>query len=567
MARAVPSLVKVKDGGHRLFENDPETARVVSEMLLDLEKNGLEAVRRYSEKFDGWRPERFELSRKEIGEATARLDPEVIADTRFCQDNVRRFAEAQRATLLALETEIRPGVILGHRHIPVSSVGSYIPGGRYPMFGSAQMSIIPAKVAGVGAVAACTPPMPGGGYFPATIHAIHAAGADRIFVLGGVPAMALMAFGMGEVAPVDILCGAGNKFVAEAKRQLFGRCGIDLLAGPTEIMVLADDSADPALVACDLLGQAEHDPNSGIALVCLSEGFGRACLAEVERQLQTLPTREIAAQSWAANGRIYAAGTPEEAVALANDYAPEHLELHAADPEYYFSRLTNYGSLFIGEETTVAYGDKTIGTNHILPTSRAARYTGGVWVGKFLKTVTYQRMSRAASVEVGAVTARQCRVERMLAHAITAEVRVARYGGKAPAKEPLFTRQKIPIVPRILRLQGIEQILSRRGRGRGVGPPFGYGPPHPGEFLSTLGLVASLGLEIVGGGRIGIGRRKERFGSHRHQPNPRLGNAIAPDFVLLLGDQADHLHPQLLAVVNQALIFGREVGGGRIDSG
>lgn len=420
----------IKDGGHRLFENDPETARLVSDMLLDLEKNGFDAVRRYSEKFDDWKPERFELDAFEISRAIAKLDPQVVSDTAYCQGNVRAFAEAQRKTLLELEVPTRPGVILGHKHIPVRSVGSYIPGGRYPMFGSAQMSIIPAKVAGVKNIVACTPPVKGEGYFPATINAIHQAGADRIFIIGGVPALALMAFGMGEVDPVDILCGAGNKFVAEAKRQLFGRCGIDLLAGPTEIMVLADDSADPALVACDLLGQAEHDPNSGIALVCLSETFGRACLAEVEKQLAVLPTREIAAQSWAANGRIHVAADRNEAIELSDDYAPEHLELHVTDPDYYFSRLTNYGSLFIGEETTVAYGDKSIGTNHILPTSRAARYTGGVWVGKFLKTVTYQRMTREASVEVGRVTSRQCIAERMLAHAITADVRVARYGGK-----------------------------------------------------------------------------------------------------------------------------------------
>ncbi len=417
----------IKEGNHRLFENDPETAQVVSAMLLDLEKNGLAAVRRYSEKFDDWKPTNFELSPAEIRSAIARLDPQVIADTHFCQGNVRRFAEAQRATMAPLEVETRPGVVLGHKHIPVSSVGSYVPGGRYPMFGSAQMSIIPAKVAGVKTVLACTPPVRGEGWYPATINAIHAAGADRVFVIGGVPALALMAFGMGVVEPVDVLCGAGNKYVAEAKRQLFGRCGIDLLAGPTEIMVLADDSADPALVACDLLGQAEHDPNSGIALVCLSETFGRQCLAEVERQLAVLPTRDIAAQSWGANGRIYVAQSPEEAVALCDDYAPEHLEIQVLDPAYYFERLTNYGSLFIGEETTVAYGDKSIGTNHILPTSRAARYTGGVWVGKFLKTVTYQRMTREASVEVAKVTARQCRVERMLAHAITADVRVERY--------------------------------------------------------------------------------------------------------------------------------------------
>jgi sulfopropanediol 3-dehydrogenase len=296
------------------------------------------------------------------------------------------------------------------------------------MFGSAQMSIIPAKVAGVETVVGCTPPVKGAGWYPATINAMKAAGADRIFVLGGVPAMALMAFGMGEIDPVDILCGAGNKFVAEAKRQLFGQCGIDLLAGPTEIAIIADDSADPALVACDLLGQAEHDPNSGQLCVCLSEPFARAVLRELETQLATLPTRDIARQSWATNGRLLVADNRDEAIALSDDWAPEHLELHVAEPDIYFQRLRNYGSLFIGEETTVAYGDKSIGTNHILPTSRSARYTGGVWVGKFLKTVTYQRMTRAASVEVGQVTARQCDVERMHAHAITARVRVERYG-------------------------------------------------------------------------------------------------------------------------------------------
>lgn len=424
-------MLILKNGGHRLFENDPETAGIVSGMLSELERGGMDAVRKFSEKFDDWKPTNFELTAAEIQEAQDRVSNEVKADTEFCQANVRQFAEAQRETLLPLEVEIRPGVTLGHRHIPVRAVGSYIPGGRYPMFGSAQMSIIPAKVAGVKTVTACTPPVKGEGYFPATINAMAAAGADRIFVVGGVPAMALMAFGMGVVEPVDILCGAGNKFVAEAKRQLFGRCGIDLLAGPTEIMVLADDSADPALVACDLLGQAEHDPNSGVALVCLSETFGAKCLEEVERQLVDLPTRDIASQSWAANGRITVAESAEEAISIADDYAPEHLEIHVKDPAFYFDRLTNYGSLFIGEETTVAYGDKSIGTNHILPTSRAARYTGGVWVGKFLKTVTYQRMTAAASAEVGAVTARQCRVERMLAHAITAEIRVERYGKKA----------------------------------------------------------------------------------------------------------------------------------------
>lgn len=418
----------VKPGGHRLFEKDPQTAAIVSEMLLDLEAHGMDAVRKYSRRLDDWDPPSFEMTPGQIQQAISQLTPQAIRDTDFCQGNVRRFAQEQLKTLLPLEVELRPGVWLGHKHIPVNAVGSYIPGGRYPMFGSAQMSIIPAKVAGVKTVVACTPPVKGQGWYPATINAMTKAGADRVFVLGGVQAFAMMAFGMGEVAPADVLCGAGNKFVAEAKRQLFGRCGIDLLAGPTEILVIADDTADPALIACDLLGQAEHDPNSSVCLVCLSEGFARKCIAEVEKQLAVLPTREIAAQSWGANGIVYAADSPDEAIALSDDYAPEHLELHVKDEDYYFDRLTNYGSLFIGEETTVAYGDKTIGTNHILPTSRSARYTGGVWVGKFLKTCTYQRMTPAASREIAEVTERQCNLENMLAHGITARVRIERYG-------------------------------------------------------------------------------------------------------------------------------------------
>ena len=417
----------LKKGGHRLFQNDPETAKIVSEMLIDLEKNGLDAARKYSKQFDDWAPPDFELSEAQIGETIAKLDAQLIEDTDFCQANVRRFAEAQLRTLLPLEVETYPGVVLGHKLIPVKSVGSYVPGGRYPMFGSAQMSIIPAKVAGVENVYAFTPPVKGEGYYPATINAMKKAGADRLFILGGVPAFAMMAFGMGVVEPVDFLCGAGNKYVAEAKRQLFGRCGIDLLAGPTEILVIADDGADPALVACDLLGQAEHDPNSGIAMVCLSERFGRRCVEELENQLAVLATRDVAEQSWRNNGLVYVADDADDAIAISDDYAPEHLEIHVGDPDYYVARLRNYGSLFIGEETTVAYGDKSIGTNHILPTSRAARYTGGLWVGKFIKTVTYQRMTAAASRLVGEVTQRQCKIERMLAHGITAEARVRRY--------------------------------------------------------------------------------------------------------------------------------------------
>ncbi len=396
-------------------------------MLVDLEKRGMDAVREYSSKFDDWSPANFELSSAQIDAAVAAVGPHVIQDTDFCQANVRAFARAQLATMHDLEVETRPGVILGHRHVPVNSVGSYIPGGRYPMFGSAQMSIIPAKVAGVKNVSAFTPPVKGQGFFPATVNAMKKAGADRIFILGGVPAFAMMAFGMDVFPPVDMLCGAGNRFVAEAKRQLYGRCGIDLLAGPTEIMVIADDSADAALVACDLLGQAEHDPNSGLALICFSEDFAQRCDEEIQKQLTVLPTRDVAALSWRDNGRIYIADGRQEAVAIADDYAPEHLEIQTSDQDYYLVNLRNYGSLFLGAETTVAYGDKCIGTNHILPTSRAARYTGGLWVGKFLKTVTYQRMTPAASKLIGEVTERQCEAERMQAHAITARVRVARY--------------------------------------------------------------------------------------------------------------------------------------------
>jgi sulfopropanediol 3-dehydrogenase len=420
----------VKEGGHWLFEGDEQTSLRVREMLQQLKREGMDAVRKFSDEFDRWNPPSFELTESEIQEAIEKCSDQLIKDTDYCQQNVRTFAQAQLSTMLPLEVEISPGVILGHKHIPVGCVGSYVPGGIYPMFGSAQMSIIPAKVAGVETVIGCTPPVKGTGYYPATINAMKKAGADRIFVLGGVQAFALMAYGMGEVPPADMLCGAGNKFVAEAKRQLFGQCGIDLLAGPTEIAVIADDGADPALVACDILGQAEHDPNSGQILICLSESFAKATIEEVSRQLEVLPTRSVAAASWTNNGKVHVAEDKDEAIMLSDEYAPEHLELHVEDVPYYFQRLKNYGSLFIGEETTVAYGDKSIGTNHILPTSRSARYTGGLWVGKFLKTVTYQKISPQASMEVGEVTARQCEVERMLAHAITATVRMQRYSNK-----------------------------------------------------------------------------------------------------------------------------------------
>lgn len=420
----------LKPGKHRLFEQDAETAGVVSRMLSDIEKNGMDAVRKYSRQFDDWDPPSFRMTESEIAEAITRVSAEAIRDTDYCQANVRAFAKAQMDSIGDLVVETQPGVTLGHKHISVNSVGCYVPGGRYPMFGSAQMSMIPARVAGVKNIIASTPPVKGQGYYPATINAMKKAGADAIYILGGVPALAVMAFGLEDVPAVDMVCGAGNRFVAEAKRQLFGRCGIDLLAGPTEILIIADDQADAPLVACDLLGQAEHDPNSGCCLICFSEEFGRRVITEVDRQLETLPTREIASLSWRDHGIVQVAADKEEAIRLSDDYAPEHLELHVADRDYFFHNLTNYGSLFIGEETTVAYGDKTIGTNHILPTSRSARYTGGLWVGKFLKTCTYQYMTRAASIETARVTERQCLLEGMKAHAITARVRIERWGEK-----------------------------------------------------------------------------------------------------------------------------------------
>ena len=423
-------MLVYKEGGHRLFQNDSECAEIVSRMLADLEKRGMDAVREYSKKFDDWSPADFELSPAQVDTAIATLDRRVIEDTDFCQSNVRAFAKAQLRTLLPLEVETRPGIILGHKHVPLKSVGSYIPGGRYPMFGSAQMSIIPAKVAGVQNVYAFTPPVKGQGFFPATVNAMKKAGADRIFIVGGVPAFAMMAFGMGVFKPVEHALRRGEQVRGGSQAATLWSGGIDLLAGPTEIMVIADDSADAALVACDLLGQAEHDPNSGVALICLSQDFARRCNDELNRQLEVLPTRDVAELSWRDNGKIYIAESREEAVELADDYAPEHLEIHTADQDYYLQNLRNYGSLFVGEETTVAYGDKCIGTNHILPTSRAARYTGGLWVGKFLKTVTYQKMTPAASKIIGEVTERQCAAERMLAHAITAHVRVERYGNE-----------------------------------------------------------------------------------------------------------------------------------------
>lgn len=411
---------------HSIEPVDPAISATVAEIVAAVRERGAEAVREYSERFDSWAPESFRLSPEEVERTIAGVRPEVLEDIRFCQAQVRRFAQAQRSAITDVEVETLPGVTLGHRNVPVSSVGAYVPGGRYPMVASAHMSVVTAKVAGVERVAAVTPPMRGG--VPAeTVAAMHLAGADEIHVLGGVQAVAALALGTDELAAVDMIVGPGNSYVAEAKRQLFGVIGIDLLAGPSEILVIADDSAEPEVVAADLLGQAEHGPTSRAILISLSPELSSAVAAEVERQLTTLVTADVASVAWREHGEIHTVADHEAALALADQLAIEHVEVQTRDLELYRTRLRNYGSLFLGPETTVAYGDKTIGTNHILPTAGAARYTGGLWVGKFLKTLTYQRCTPAASRLIGEVCARQCRIENFEGHALTCDLRVSRY--------------------------------------------------------------------------------------------------------------------------------------------
>ena len=408
---------------------DAAVRTTVESILHDVETRGDEAVRAYSEKFDRWAPADFRLSPAAIAEILARVDPGVRRDIEFAQRQIRVFAEAQRDALRDVEVETIPGVTLGHKNIPIQSIGCYVPGGRYPMIASAHMSILTAKVAGVPRVIACTPPYEGRAH-PETIVAMALAGADEIYILGGVQAIAAMGLGTASIAPVDMLVGPGNAYVAEAKRQLFGRVGIDLLAGPTEILVVADDTASADMVATDLLGQAEHGPNSPAVLVTTSRALADAVVTEVDRQLKVLPTADLAGVSWRDYGRIILVDDEEEAVEVADDIASEHVEILTRNPHYFLERMKNYGSLFLGPETNVAYGDKVIGTNHILPTKRAARYTGGLWVGKFLKTVTYQHVTPEASVVIGEYCSRLCAIERFWGHKEQADHRVRKY---APA--------------------------------------------------------------------------------------------------------------------------------------
>jgi sulfopropanediol 3-dehydrogenase len=434
----VPSPLYLKrPGGSAAQGPDPAVAQRVSEMLSRIESEGVDAVRAYSRELDDWDPPSFEVDDDQIAAAAASLPDELRESIAFAQAQIANFARLQRATLTDFESETLPGVFLGQRQIPVASVGAYAPSGRVPMLAAPFMTVLVPKVAGVDTVIACSPPRAGAPHAP-TLHAIATSGADRIFALGGVQALAAMAFGLLDgVPPVDMIVGPGNAFVAEAKRQLFGRVGIDLLAGPSEVAVIADESADPELVAADLLAQAEHGPTSPAVLITTSEDLGRAVMAEVERQLDELdrvapagaPAGETPRRAWSDHGVVMVAGDREHAAALADEVATEHLEIHTTDDAWYLQRLRNYGSIFLGSRATVAFSDKAIGTNHTLPTGRAARYTGGLSVATFLKTLTYQRIESDAGVRaVAPHVAEISRADLMPAHEATATKRLQRWG-------------------------------------------------------------------------------------------------------------------------------------------
>ncbi|WP_213315378.1 histidinol dehydrogenase [Klebsiella aerogenes] len=410
--------------------HDRTVREAVEKILADIEARGDAAVRELSIKFDKLDRANFRLSQQEIDDCYAQLSDRDIADIRFAQEQVRNFAQHQRDSLKDIEVETLPGVILGHKNISVSAAGCYVPGGKYPLLASAHMSIITAKVAGVPRIVTCAPPF-NGKPAPAIVVAQHMAGADEIYCLGGIQAVAAMAVGTESIAPVDMLVGPGNAFVAEAKRQLFGRVGIDLFAGPTETLVIADESVDGEICATDLLGQAEHGPDSPAILLTTSETLARETLAEIDRLLAVLPTAEIARQSWAKFGEIIVAEDREEMLKIANELAFEHVQVMTRDPDWFLENMQNFGALFLGPRTNVAYGDKVIGTNHTLPTRKAARYTGGLWVGKFIKTCTYQKvLTDSASAQIGEYCSRLCALEGFSGHGEQANVRVRRYGNK-----------------------------------------------------------------------------------------------------------------------------------------
>ena len=407
---------------------DAKVRQTVETILADITARGDDAVKEYSKKFDNWDPEEFTLSNDEINKAIKKLSARELEDIKFAQTQVRNFAQIQRDSMLDVEVETLPGVVLGHKHIPVNAVGCYIPGGKYPLIASAHMSVLTAKVAGVPRVISTAPPYQGEPH-PAIVAAMHLAGADQILVLGGVQAVAAMAIGTNSISPVDMIVGPGNMFVAEAKRQLYGKVGIDLFAGPTETLIIADETVDGEMCAVDLLGQAEHGPTSPAILLTNSERLARDTMAEVEKQLTKLPTANIAKQSWAEFGEVIVCDSIDEMIQVADEIASEHVQVMTSDPDVFLSRMTNYGALFLGPRTNVSFGDKVIGTNHTLPTNKNARYTGGLWVGKFLKTCTYQRvLTDEASAMIGAYCSRLCHMENFAGHGEQANLRVRRYG-------------------------------------------------------------------------------------------------------------------------------------------
>ena len=411
-------------------QDDEKIRHIVENLLKEIESRGDEALRELSGRFDNWTPDSFLLSESDIERAISKVANRDIADIKFAQTQVRGFAEHQKAALKDIEVETLPGVILGHKNIPVNSVGCYVPGGAYPMVASAHMSVVTAKVAGVKRIIASAPPFEGGAH-PAIVAAMHLGGADEILVLGGTQAVGAMAIGTESIKPVDMLVGPGNAYVAEAKRQLYGRVGIDLFAGPTETPVIADDSVDGELCATDLLGQAEHGVTSPAILLTTSPQLADDTLKEIERLLNILPTAAIARAAWEDFGEVIVCDSLEEMLVEADRIASEHVQVMTRDPDYFLDRMTNYGALFLGPRTNVSYGDKVIGTNHTLPTKKAGRYTGGLWVGKFIKTRTYQRVtSDAASVLVGEYCSRLCMLEGFVGHAEQANIRIRRYGGR-----------------------------------------------------------------------------------------------------------------------------------------
>ena len=411
-------------------EDDAKVRAIVEGILGDIGSRGDAAVRELSEKFDNYSPDAFRLSEQDIESAVSKVSKRDLEDVKFAQAQVRNFAEHQKAALRDVEVETLPGVVLGHRNIPVNSVGCYVPGGKYPMVASAHMSVVTAKVAGVKRIIASAPPQ-GGAPHPAIVAAMHLGGADEIYCIGGVQAVGAMALGTESIEPVDMLVGPGNAFVAEAKRQLFGRVGIDLFAGPTETLVIADETVDAEICVTDLLGQAEHGPTSPAVLLTNSEKLARETLSEIERLLTILPTAEIAAQAWEDYGEVIVCDTYDEMLEQADFIASEHVQVMTDRDDWFLDKMTNYGALFLGARTNVSYGDKVIGTNHTLPTKKAGRYTGGLWVGKFIKTHTYQRiLTNEASAMFGEYCSRLCMLEGFVGHAEQANVRVRRYGGR-----------------------------------------------------------------------------------------------------------------------------------------